>query len=58
MAAKHQPIQIYPEPKLRKLIEKEAKERKWKLGPTVMHIVEQFFQEKATKQEPEPAAVS
>lgn len=46
MAAKFKPIQIYPDMAIRKRIEQEAKEKKWKLGPTVLEIVRQFFAKK------------
>jgi hypothetical protein len=37
------PIMIYPKAGTRKLIEEEAARKGWKLGPTVLRIVEKFF---------------
>jgi hypothetical protein len=54
MPATKKPTQIamYPEPELRKKIEKEAKELHRGLGPTVLEIVRRYFAEKEEKRWP------
>jgi hypothetical protein len=48
MPQKGKVIAIYPSGREYERIQKEAKEHKWKLGPTVMEIVRQFFAKKDT----------
>lgn len=41
------PIMIYPDPETRKQIEELAARKQWKLGPTVLQIVETHFRRRA-----------
>ncbi len=43
MAAKYPGMTIYPDPKLRKKIEEQAKKENRHNGPMVLEIVRQFF---------------
>lgn len=52
MPDKSKPIQIYPDAKLFALIQKEADSRRWKLGPTVVYIVEKYFREAVKTDKP------